>query len=48
LLNGASPEELLRNGAAAASASVIREGTQLCTREGFDEMMERVSVERLK
>jgi 1-phosphofructokinase len=47
LLNNAAPDELLRNGAAAASASVILEGTQLCTRGGFDEMMERVKVEKM-
>jgi 1-phosphofructokinase len=46
LLNNAEPGEILRFGAAAASASVIREGTQLCTRDGFDEMLARVSIHK--
>ncbi len=44
LLRNAPPEEMLRMGAAAASASVVREGTLLCTGEGFGEMMGRVKV----
>lgn len=36
--------EWLRCAVAAASASVVREGTQLCTREGFDEMLTQVTV----
>jgi 1-phosphofructokinase len=47
LLGGCPTGEMLRMGVAAASASVIREGTQLCTREGYDEMLGRVRVERV-
>jgi 1-phosphofructokinase len=46
LRSGAEPGEILRYGAAAASASVIREGTQLCTRDGFDEMLTRVGIHK--
>jgi 1-phosphofructokinase len=46
LRSGAAPDEILRFGAAAASASVIREGTQLCTREGFDEMLGLINIHK--
>jgi len=37
-------DEFLRAAMAAAAASVVREGTQMCEREGFDEMLARVDV----
>ncbi|MCL2709201.1 MAG: PfkB family carbohydrate kinase, partial [Defluviitaleaceae bacterium] len=40
-------EETLRCGIAAASASIVREGTQLCTRECFEEMLALVDVVEL-
>jgi 1-phosphofructokinase len=40
----APPEEMLRMAAASASASVIREGTQMGTRAGYEEMLGRITV----
>lgn len=37
-----TPDKLLRCAVAAASASVVREGTQMCDGVGFGEMLERV------
>lgn len=39
--------ELLRCGAAAGTAAVLTEGTQLLTKKDFDEMLARVTVEAL-
>lgn len=44
---GAGLKDMLRYGVAAATASVIREGTLLCTREGFEAMLPRVVVEKV-
>ena len=40
--------ELLRCGVAAAHASLLLEGTQMCTRAGFLEMLPRIDVEKLE
>lgn len=44
---GASLNDMLRYGVAAATASVMREGTLLCTREGFETMLPRVEIEKV-
>jgi 1-phosphofructokinase len=44
---GADLKEMLRYGMAAATASVMREGTLLCTRDGFDTILPRVEIERV-
>jgi 1-phosphofructokinase len=44
---GLPSEEMLRWGAAAASASIILDGTQMCNRLGFEQMLPRVQVQRL-
>jgi 1-phosphofructokinase len=44
---GAGLKEMLRYGMAAATASVMREGTLLCTRSGFESMLPRVEIERI-
>jgi len=36
------PADTLRYAMAAAAASIIRDGTQMCTRDGFETMLERV------
>ena len=38
---------MLRYGAAAASASIIQEGTQMCTKLDFEAMLPRVKVEKI-
>ncbi|MCL2664074.1 MAG: 1-phosphofructokinase family hexose kinase [Defluviitaleaceae bacterium] len=43
-LNNLGGAEMLRYAAAAASASVIRDGTLMCTREGFDEMYKKIKI----
>ncbi len=40
-------KEMLRCGVAAATASIMREGTLMCTREGFESMLPKVKVERI-
>jgi len=45
--DGLELSDMLRYGIAAASASIIREGTQLCRREDFEEMLARVKVEKV-
>lgn len=47
LTRGAAACDLLRFATAAAAASVIRDGTQMCTREGFEEMLTKVRIEEL-
>lgn len=42
-----SLESMLKYAVSAAQASLIREGTQLCTREDFLEMLDKVHVERI-
>lgn len=44
---GLDLKDMLRYGVAAATASVMREGTLMCTREGFDSILPKVQVERL-
>lgn len=39
--------EMLRYGVAAATASVIREGTLLCTRSGFESTLPRVEIRKI-
>jgi 1-phosphofructokinase len=39
--------EMLRYGVAAANASLIREGTLLCTAEDFQKMLPQVSIEKI-
>ncbi len=39
--------ELLRFAQAAAAASLVREGTLLCTREGFEDMLTRASIQEV-
>ena len=40
-------KKILRFGIAAASASVIREGTQLCQKEDFDKLQEKVVIKEI-
>ncbi|MCM8901700.1 1-phosphofructokinase [Caldicoprobacter algeriensis] len=47
LKEGAGLEDMLRYGVAAATASVMREGTLLCTRDGFESMLPRVEIEKV-
>lgn len=47
-MRGMPPPELLRCGVAAAHASLLLDGTQMCTREGFLEMLPRIDVEKLE
>ena len=44
---GLGLEEMLRYGVAAATASVMREGTLMCTREGFESILPKVKIEKL-
>jgi len=39
---------MLRYGVVAAQGSLIREGTQLCTKEGFEHFEKIVKVEKIK
>jgi len=41
---GAGLEEMLRMGSAAAAATVISDGTQLCSRNGFDFLLPQAAV----
>ncbi len=43
---GLPPEEQLRYAVAAAQASLILRGTQLCRKEGFREMLQKIPVEK--
>ena len=47
LKEGAGLEDMLRYGVAAATASVMREGTLLCTLDGFESMLPRVEIEKV-
>ncbi len=42
-----SPDKMLHAGVAAATASITREGTRLCTRELFEQFYKQVKIERL-
>ena len=42
------PPEMLRMAVAAASASLERKGSLLCTKEGFEQMCHRVGIEKLE
>ncbi|HZJ56990.1 MAG TPA: 1-phosphofructokinase [Clostridia bacterium] len=44
---GLDLKEMLRYGVAAATASVIREGTLMCTRRDFESLLPKVQVNRL-
>lgn len=44
---GLDLEGMLRYGVAAATASVMREGTLMCTRDGFESILPKVKVEKL-
>ncbi len=44
---GRPPAEMLRMATAAAAASVMTEGTQLCSRSDFDVLLPQVSVTRI-
>jgi fructose-1-phosphate kinase PfkB-like protein len=39
LLHHAPPKQMLAMAVAAAGATVVREGTQMCTREGFEALL---------
>ena len=39
--------EQLRSGVAAAHGSLVLEGTHLCTRENYDEMLSKVPVRKI-
>lgn len=41
------PEEMLRYGVTAASGSLIHEGTRLCKKEDFNELYNKVIIERI-
>lgn len=47
LVRGMPPGEILRYGVAAANASLILEGTQMCSRADFTKMLPLVSVKKL-
>ncbi len=42
------PEDMLRYGTAAASASLQLDGTQLCSREDFDRLLPKCVINRIK
>lgn len=44
---GYDTKEMLRYGVAAANASLIREGTLLCTKEDFKRMLSEVKIEKI-
>ena len=44
---GLGLEDMLRYGIAASTASVMKEGTLLCTKEEFDGMLPKVRIKRL-
>jgi 1-phosphofructokinase len=45
IADGGGLEDMLRSGVAAASASIIREGTQLCQKADYERFLGRVKVE---
>ncbi|MCR4431356.1 MAG: 1-phosphofructokinase family hexose kinase [Tepidanaerobacteraceae bacterium] len=47
LRRGLELPEMLRYGMAAAHASLLRDGTLLCTREDFDNMLSKIKVEKI-
>lgn len=47
LAAGLPPQEALRQGAAAASAAVLSEGTQLCRQQDFDRLLPLTQLTRL-
>ena len=47
-LTGLPAEDMLRWGVAAAQGSLILPGTQLCTMDGFREMLGQITIERLQ
>lgn len=47
MLQGECPREILRMGVAAATAAVTTEGTQLFTKDGFTQMLDRVELKRI-
>ncbi len=47
-LNGLPAKEQLRWAVAAAQASLIRSGTQLCRAEDFQAMLKKISVEKIR
>lgn len=47
-LRGLPAQEVLRWGVAAAQGSLILPGTQLCTKDGFREMLGQITVNRLQ
>ena len=44
MTRGEGEEEMLRCAAAAAGASLLQEGTQMCTLEDFRSLLERVEI----
>ena len=46
-VDGLELSDMLRYGVAAASASIIREGTDLCRSEDFEDMLVRVEIEEI-
>jgi 6-phosphofructokinase 2 len=47
LVSGFEPQKALACAVAAGAATVIRPGTALCTKEDFEELLERTTVERI-
>jgi 1-phosphofructokinase len=47
MIEGLNLKDMLRYGVAAATASIIREGTLMCTREDFQKILPQVKVEKL-
>ena len=46
--NNASFEDVLRSGVAAATSSVVKEGTKLCDRAGYDKYFKQVKIKKLQ
>jgi len=47
IYDGAGIDVMLKMGSAAAAASIIREGTQLCKKHDYEEFFEKVIVEKI-
>lgn len=47
LVSGLEPQKALACAVAAGAATVIRPGTALCTKEDFEKLLERTTVERI-
>lgn len=47
IINKLDVQEMLRYGVAAANASLIREGTLMCTEKDFNAMLPQVTIERI-